>query len=195
MAFVTYILLAAFHSGLQDRFHPEILGYNGSAAIMILLLELVLFKAGCYLLGVQGSGPVIDLIAYAGYKFIGYILLNDRLMLANACYQGYCYAFSWIVDELTITLPCNLYVYILRECLLPSEYRAQSHWNAADQIYARICIFYAQLRSLRSVVLPEAAGAPASVGTVSHAQRSRRITFLFLAALIQIVWMGMLVKV
>jgi protein transport protein YIF1 len=56
-------------------------------------------------------------------------------------------------------------------------------------------IFSLQLRSLRSVVLPDAGATPGVVGTVSHAQRSRRITFLFLVAVMQIVFMGILVRV
>jgi protein transport protein YIF1 len=71
MAFVTYILLAAFQSGLQERFHPEILGITGSKAVFVLLVDLIFFKGGCYLLGVQGSGYVVDVVSYGGYKFVG----------------------------------------------------------------------------------------------------------------------------
>ncbi|EPS93220.1 hypothetical protein FOMPIDRAFT_1136636, partial [Fomitopsis schrenkii] len=48
------------------------------------------------------------------------------------------------------------------------------------------------LRSLRSMVLPDAA---ATVTPVNPAQRSRRVTFLFLVAVTQIVYMGVLVRV
>lgn len=49
-----------------------------------------------------------------------------------------------------------------------------------------------QLRSLRSLVLPDAS---ATASPVSTAQRSRRITFLFLIAASQLLYMGMLVRV
>jgi hypothetical protein len=52
-----------------------------------------------------------------------------------------------------------------------------------------------QLRSLRSVVLPDALNSPANVGTVNPSQRKRRITFLFLEAVSQIIYMGVLVRV
>jgi hypothetical protein len=52
-----------------------------------------------------------------------------------------------------------------------------------------------QLRSLRSVVLPDAINTPANVGTVNPAQRRRRITFLFLEAVSQVVYMAILVRV
>jgi hypothetical protein len=56
-------------------------------------------------------------------------------------------------------------------------------------------ILYLQLRSLRSVVLPDAIHTPANVGTVNPAQRRRRITFLFLEAVSQILYMAILVRV
>lgn len=78
MAFVTYILLAALQSGLQSRFHPEIFGVVATKAIVVILLDFLFVKGGCYLLGVQASSPIVDLLAYGGYKFIGYVThVND----------------------------------------------------------------------------------------------------------------------
>lgn len=74
MAFVTYILLAALQSGLQSRFHPEIFGLVATKAIVVLLLDFLFVKGGCYLLGIQGSNPIVDLFAYGGYKFVGYVI-------------------------------------------------------------------------------------------------------------------------
>jgi len=51
-----------------------------------------------------------------------------------------------------------------------------------------------QLRSLRSVVLPDLSSTATPV-TVSQAQRKRRITFLFFEAVIQVVYMTILVRV
>jgi len=71
MAFVTYILLAALISGLQDRFDPEIFGYTASKALFVVIFDFLFVKFGCYILGVQGSSTVVDLLAYGGYKFVG----------------------------------------------------------------------------------------------------------------------------
>lgn len=71
MACVTYILLAALHSGMEDRFHPEILGTVATRALMVVLTEFLFIKLGCYLLNIYGSSQVTDLIAYGGYKFVG----------------------------------------------------------------------------------------------------------------------------
>ena len=74
MAFVTYILLAALQSGLQSRFHPEIFGVAATKAIVVLILDFLFVKGGCYLLGIQGSNPIVDILAYGGYKFVGCVV-------------------------------------------------------------------------------------------------------------------------
>ncbi|EGN97141.1 hypothetical protein SERLA73DRAFT_183760 [Serpula lacrymans var. lacrymans S7.3] len=154
MALVTYILVAALQTGLQERFHPQILGSSASRAFVVVLLDFVFVKGGCYLLNVQGSGQVVDLIAYGGYKFVGVIL--------------------------------TLFAGLL---------------NFGTTIYAIVFLYsfsanaFFLLRSLRSVVLPDAINTPANVGTVNPAQRKRRITFLFLEAVLQIVYMAILVRI
>ncbi|KZV70137.1 hypothetical protein PENSPDRAFT_579791, partial [Peniophora sp. CONT] len=144
----------ALPSGLQDKFHPEILGVTGSKSVFVLLCDFVFVKIGCYLLGVQGSGPVVDLLSYGGYKFVGVIVMLVAGLLSSS---RMLYLFAFVYTFLA---------------------------NA----------FFLLRRSLRSVVLPDAA-APGAVGTVSHAQRSRRMTFLFLVAVVQVLWMGTLVRV
>ncbi|KAI0251066.1 YIF1-domain-containing protein [Lactifluus subvellereus] len=154
MAFVTYILLAALQSGLQSRFHPEIFGIVATKAIVVLLFDFLFVKGGCYLLGVQGSSPIVDLLAYAGYKFVG-VIATLLVGLVGPSRTLYSIMF----------------------------------------IYTFLANAFFLLRSLRSVVLPDAGATPGAVGTVSHAQRSRRITFLFLVAVVQILFMGILVRV
>lgn len=66
-------------------------------------------------------------------------------------------------------------------------------------VYAFLSNAFFLLRSLRSVVLPDPsisiAGSPSSTTvTVSPAQRRRRITLLFLVAVLQVVYMGALVR-
>jgi hypothetical protein len=72
MALVTYTLLAAFASGLQSRFHPEVLGVSLSKSIGIVLVEFLAIRLGTYLLDVRGSGASgVELVGYGGYKFVG----------------------------------------------------------------------------------------------------------------------------
>lgn len=71
MSFVTYVLIASVISGIESRFHPEVLGLTASRAAAVVLLEFVAVKLGCYLLNIQGDHTVVDLVAYGGYKFVG----------------------------------------------------------------------------------------------------------------------------
>ena len=71
MAFVTYVLFVALLRGLQDRFHPEVLGTAASKALAVVIVDFIFVKTGCYILNIPGSGQVSDLIAYGGYKFVG----------------------------------------------------------------------------------------------------------------------------
>ena len=71
MAIVTYVLLTSIQSGLSSRFSPEVFGTSLSKALAVLLLEFLFVKMGCYILNIPGQGQVFDLIAYAGYKFVG----------------------------------------------------------------------------------------------------------------------------
>ncbi|KAI0339354.1 YIF1-domain-containing protein [Trametopsis cervina] len=151
MALVTYILLAALYSGLNSRFHPEILGVTASKALAVVLLDFFFIKGGCYFLNIQGSSQVLDVVAYDGYKFVGVIVT--------------------IVGGL-LQLGTTLYTLVF--------------------LYSFLATAFFLLRSLRSLVLPDAATTAAPVNT-SH--RSRRITFLFLVAVSQVLYMGLLVRV
>ncbi|KAF8664845.1 hypothetical protein AX16_000686 [Volvariella volvacea WC 439] len=68
-------------------------------------------------------------------------------------------------------------------------------------LYAFLANAFFLLRSLRSVVLPDPSisistnPTPTTTATVNPAQRRRRIGFLFLVAVCQIVYMGILVRV
>ncbi|KAJ3839682.1 YIF1-domain-containing protein [Lentinula raphanica] len=88
MAFVTYILISAFHSGLQSRFHPKILGESASSALAVVIVDFLFVYIGCYLLNVQASKQAVDIIAYSGYKFVGVIftILSSYLYLSRALY-------------------------------------------------------------------------------------------------------------
>lgn len=77
MALVTYILLSAIHSGLNETFHPEVLGVTASKAFGVVLLEFIAIKLGTYLLDVKGGATGIsgslEMAMYGGYKFVGFV--------------------------------------------------------------------------------------------------------------------------
>ena len=71
MAVTTYILLQTVLRGLSGSFRAESLGMDASFSFGIIVFEFLAIKLGCYLLGIQGEGQVLDLMAYGGYKFVG----------------------------------------------------------------------------------------------------------------------------
>ncbi|CAG8575029.1 9978_t:CDS:2 [Funneliformis caledonium] len=74
MALVTYVLLTGFVAGTEHKFHPKVLGGNATTASLVMLIELILIKMGCYLLNITTETQILDLLAYSGYKFIGVIV-------------------------------------------------------------------------------------------------------------------------
>ncbi|BGP57802.1 hypothetical protein JCM8202_002456 [Rhodotorula sphaerocarpa] len=176
MALVTYILLSGVAAGKAGTFDPRILGQSASRSFGILLLEFVCIRLGCYLLGIGEEGTVVDLVSYEGYKFVGVIV---------ALVAGLVGASGW------------------------------SFWLVFT--YVVLANFFFQLRSLRHLVLPDPSLSPldhvdptnpsgsasaatamhtgASSSPTSHAQRARRIQFLFVIAAAQGLSMGVLVRV
>ncbi|KAF9908604.1 hypothetical protein BX616_000080, partial [Lobosporangium transversale] len=71
MAFVTYVLLIGISMGADNKFSPEILGPTASSALAVILLEFTMIKLVIYLLNITSEVPILDLLAYSGYKFVG----------------------------------------------------------------------------------------------------------------------------
>ncbi|KAJ7621130.1 YIF1-domain-containing protein [Roridomyces roridus] len=155
MALVTYVLLCAWHSGIQERFHPQVLGESATWALMVLIFDAGFVWLGCYFLNVQGA--LVDFVAYGGYKFVGVI----PILVAGFLNLGR-------------TIGFLIFFYLF----------------AAQGFFL--------MRSMRSVVLPDAATRAASdpyASTPSAPQRRRRIGFLLLEAAAQFLWMTLLVRI
>ncbi|CAK7563522.1 MAG: Protein transport protein yif1 [Sporothrix epigloea] len=73
MSVVTYILLSTLVAGLRGQFQPELLGYTASVALVVVGIEILGLKLGCYLLSISNTSQLLDLVAYSGYKFVGVI--------------------------------------------------------------------------------------------------------------------------
>lgn len=74
MASITYILLATLLAGLRGEFLPELLGITATYCFVIVAIEILLLKLGCYLLSISNESQLLDLVAYSGYKFVGVIV-------------------------------------------------------------------------------------------------------------------------
>ncbi|KAL8037337.1 hypothetical protein ABFS82_11G032500 [Erythranthe guttata] len=77
MAFVTYVLLAAFFLGINGKFSPESIGVQFSTGLMCWLMQVLLLEGTLHSLGGGGGSgeiilvPLLDVVSYAGYTFVG----------------------------------------------------------------------------------------------------------------------------
>lgn len=85
MSLVSYILLVAIAMGRRKLFKPEVLGLAASSAILCSVIEVCLIKFGCYVLNItssEGGGvALLDIISYAGYKYVGILLTMAGFLL------------------------------------------------------------------------------------------------------------------
>ncbi|KAG6901784.1 hypothetical protein C0995_008032 [Termitomyces sp. Mi166 len=178
MALVTYILLCALYAGISKQFHTKILGDALSRGIAVLVLDFAFVKLACYFLSVPDSGSVVDIVAYGGYKFVGSVPVLLRLVPSLA------------------HLPHSV-IFVL----IPSFLIRAPLINTLLFIYAFLANAFFLLRSLRSLVLPDPSAQlvsspnPTSTATVPPAARRRRVIFLFLEAISQFLYMGVLVRI
>lgn len=98
MALVTYVLLTALVAGMNNRFHPEVLGVALSKALVVLIMDVAFVKLGCYTLNIQSPAQVVDLVAYGGYKFVGAVsvLLASMVLGRKLWWCVFFYSFGAI---------------------------------------------------------------------------------------------------
>jgi hypothetical protein len=89
MAFVTYVLIVAFLMGEPWHFSPEVVADQFSKSLMALVFEVAFVKAGFYFLS-SASVPLLDIVAYCGYKYVGISLavLVGFLLGSKWCYYA-----------------------------------------------------------------------------------------------------------
>lgn len=83
MSVVTYIFLQALIAGLQHKFQPELFGYIATTALVVVIVEILGLKLGCYLLSISNESQLLDLVAYSGYKFVGVIVTISISQIVN----------------------------------------------------------------------------------------------------------------
>lgn len=71
---VLYDMLMFFFSCFHIvRFSPEVLGLCASTALVWIIIEVLAMLLSLYLLTVHTDLSTFDLIAYSGYKYVGYV--------------------------------------------------------------------------------------------------------------------------
>ncbi|XP_035169985.1 protein YIF1B-B-like [Oxyura jamaicensis] len=113
MAFITYLLVAGLALGTQNRFSPDSLGLQASSALAWLLLEVLAVLLSLYLVALPTDLSTIDLVAFAGYKYVGMILgLLSGLLFGNT---GYYVVLSWCCLSIFVFMIRTLRLKLLSE--------------------------------------------------------------------------------
>ena len=94
------------------RFHPELLGWSLTKALVATLIELVYVKAGCYVLSLEQDIPVLDVIAYLGYKFVMILTTSSLSLLVGSSLILHC-VFGFLSLSLSFFLLRSLRYWIV----------------------------------------------------------------------------------
>ncbi|KAM9257788.1 LOW QUALITY PROTEIN: protein YIF1B-B-like [Morus bassanus] len=113
MAFITYILVAGLALGTQNRFSPDSLGLQASSALAWLIVEVLAVLLSLYLVTVNTDLTTIDLLAFAGYKYVGMIIgLISGLLFGRT---GYYVVLSWCCLSIFVFMIRTLRLKLLSE--------------------------------------------------------------------------------
>lgn len=96
MAYITYVVLAGFILGTQERFSPEQLGIQASSALAYNVFELVVYTITLYVSNISTTLRTLDLVAFSGYKYaiVVAILCLSILFGSTGYYIGLVYCGS-----------------------------------------------------------------------------------------------------
>lgn len=87
MGYITFIVIAGFILGLQDRFSPEQLGIQASSALAYNVFELIIYTITIYVTNIQTSLKTLDLVAYSGYKYASIVaILCGTITFSSTAY-------------------------------------------------------------------------------------------------------------
>jgi protein transport protein YIF1 len=87
MAYITYVVLAGFILGTQERFSPEQLGIQASSALAYNIFELIVYTITLYVSNISTSLRTLDLVAFSGYKYaIVVAILCASIMFGSTGY-------------------------------------------------------------------------------------------------------------
>ncbi|KAL8159721.1 hypothetical protein V2J09_001258 [Rumex salicifolius] len=85
MAFFTYLVVAGLILGLRGSFSPETLNWLFMKGLVGWFLQVLVLKLSLLSLS-SGEAPLLDIVAYAGYAFVGISLSVLSKMMWNYSY-------------------------------------------------------------------------------------------------------------
>lgn len=114
MAYITYVVLAGFILGTQERFSPEQLGIQASSALAYNIVELIVYSLTLYVSNISTTLRTLDLVAFSGYKYAivvailcASILFGSTGYYIALVYCGSSLAFFLVRSHLFNVKPCH----------------------------------------------------------------------------------------
>lgn len=71
MGFITFVLVTGLLKGVGNSFHPDVLVAACSSMFATQVVEVLVIRAGLYALASDAPCPLLDLVAFTGYKYLG----------------------------------------------------------------------------------------------------------------------------
>lgn len=87
MAFGTFVVLAGLSLGLNGKFSPEALNWQFVRGLLGWFTQVALLKFTLLTLG-SGEAPLLDIVAYAGYAFVGMSIASLGNILSKYSYYA-----------------------------------------------------------------------------------------------------------
>lgn len=102
MSLITYVLVCALCSGTANQFNPEVISKVATMCVVTQVLEVFAIKAGFQLM--QVPIPVLDLVSYTGYKYVGLslsMLVSLLVSHVGQGYRSYLVTFIWVSSAMS----------------------------------------------------------------------------------------------
>ncbi|XP_023017984.1 yip1d-interacting factor 1 [Leptinotarsa decemlineata] len=148
MAYITYLLVSGIVLGMQERFTPEQIGMLSSSALAWCIVELVVYKCTLYIINVETSLRTLDLLAYAGYKFVGIITSISISILGGR--TGYYSSLLYTNLALSFFLVRSLKVQVLTEAVQDTSYYGGPQTTAGHKRRLYFLLFLAAVQPVLS---------------------------------------------
>jgi len=138
MAYVTYVLVAGMALGTQNRFTPEVLGILASSALAWTVVEIIVALVTLYVTNIQTKLKTFDLIAYAGYKYVGIIIAVLLSIVMNK--TGYYIGLLYCGFSLAFFMMRSLKWQVLAEVMSSQDAYSQSAGGNKRRLYFLLCM-------------------------------------------------------
>ena len=148
MAYITYILVASFVLGTQQKFSSEQISIQASSALAWCLVEIFTYVCVLYIANIQTSLQTLDLVAYSGYKFPGIIV--SMLCSVVAGKAGYYSFLAYTSLSLAFFLTRTLRLQVMSEKSHQPDLYGNVHYATEHKKRLYFLVFVAVFQPLLS---------------------------------------------